>query len=885
MVTTNPLVEVYCTRPSCQDPVNTIPEKNLYSKPIKQRFCANCGMPLILEGCFVTLRPLLPEIERGGFGRTFLGRDLKFPDLPLRVIKQLHPKVSPSESQLADIERLFRAEASVLGKLTHSQIPRAWAFAQLEAPTDLQESTSQLHQTETFFYLVQDFIAGQNLAQELKQKGQFSEAEIIEILKQLLDVLDYVHNEGVIHRDIKPSNIMRASRGNTSQRYTGDRLYLIDFGAVKQVVVTGVPTAQSVVIGTPDFAPPEQMTGKPVSASSDLYSLAATCVSLLAGKEAQEIREYHTWHWRNYANVNPQLADILDKMLSYQPDDRYQSAGEVTSTLSNLQSEAPVTKPSIPPSYPQPQPIPPHLSGIPKPVTPTVTSEPDRINPPKKINKKLLLLAGGISALLVGAIGLAVITSTQSELLADNFFSRGEESLLRDKRFSSTLCKQAVGKKQQGMTAFKNQNYDNARNHFQTAINLFKTAIKTTNECGVDPESLIFLNNAKANINGNYVTIAVVIPGKNTQQNTEFSEEVLRGVASVQETLNNEDGIEGRLLQVVIARDENNFDPTVKDTAPKVAEQLAKNQIPGDRAFNGNILGVVGNMTSDATLAAGEVYGKEKLVAISPTSTAVRKSKPSENFKHEFPLSEYVFRTAPNDAVAAKDLVEYAQQNIGSGNAAVFYDSRKSYSVSLKESFEENYAPLGNTIECNLADSGIDNCQIDQNIKLLMLSIDTEDLPKASLIISKFKNQPLLGGDSLYNADNVSSTFGDQAENLVLAVPIHIERTTQSFRSQSIKLWGTQFVGWRAATAYDATQAIVAALKKIENNPTRQGLYEQLNSPSFSAPGATGAVQFNKFHDRQVDSADDNQLGVLVKVQQKCTPQETPKYRFCLIDE
>ncbi|MDY6897868.1 MAG: hypothetical protein SWZ49_07275, partial [Cyanobacteriota bacterium] len=160
MVSTNPLVEVYCTRPSCQDPINTIPEKYLYTKPIKQRFCANCGMPLFLEGCFVTLRPLVPESERGGFGRTFLGRDLKFPDLPLRVIKQLHPRVSPSESQLADIERLFRSEASVLGKLTHSQIPRAWSFAQLEAPSDLQESTAQLHQTQTFFYLVQDFIAG-----------------------------------------------------------------------------------------------------------------------------------------------------------------------------------------------------------------------------------------------------------------------------------------------------------------------------------------------------------------------------------------------------------------------------------------------------------------------------------------------------------------------------------------------------------------------------------------------------------------------------------------------------------------------------------------------------------------------------------------------------
>ncbi|MDY6899865.1 MAG: bifunctional serine/threonine-protein kinase/ABC transporter substrate-binding protein, partial [Cyanobacteriota bacterium] len=728
----------------------------------------------------------------------------------------------------------------VLGKLTHSQIPRAWSFAQLEAPSDLQESTAQLHQTQTFFYLVQDFIAGQNLAQELKQKGQFSENEIVEIMMQMLDVLNYVHGQGVIHRDIKPSNIMRVSKSNS--------LYLIDFGAVKQVVITGVPTAQSVVIGTPDFAPPEQMTGKPVSASSDLYSLAATCVSLLAGKEAQEIREYHTWHWRNYAHTNPQLADILDKMLSYQSEDRYQSAREVINALSHLQTQVPPTQPSPLPTYPQPQPIPPHLSGTPKSVTPTVTEPDSSSNPPKKINKKLLL-AGGIGALLLGAAGYAATKIWEPPLLAENFFSRGEESLLREKSFDSTLCRQALGEKEEGMQAFKNQKYENAKNNFQRAISLFKQA---TNQCAVDPETLIFLNNTKANIKGNPVTIAAAIPGKNKERNTKISEQILRGVASVQEKFNNQDGIEGRLLQVVIARDENNSDPNVEDTSPKVAEQLARNQIPGDSGFSGQILGVVGHFTSDATLAAAEVYGEEKLVAISPTSTAVRQSEPSPKSRYKYDLSKYVFRTTPNDAVAAADLIEYVKQNIGSGNAAIFYNSKKSYSTSLKESFEKKYASLGTLTECDLADAGIDNCQIDENIKLLMLSIGTGEATTASLIISRFKNQPLLGGDSLYNADNVSSTFGNQAENLVLSVPTHVQRTTESFRNQSIKLWGTQFVGWRAATAYDATQAIVTAVQKTGNNPTRQSLYEQLKSPYFSAPGATGAVQFNRFHDRQV---------------------------------
>ena len=139
------------------------------------------------------------------------------------------------------------------------------------------------------------------------------------------------------------------------------------------------------------------------------------------------------------------------------------------------------------------------------------------------------------------------------------------------------------------------------------------------------------------------MTIAAAIPGETNRAYIQIYPNKYCAVSpAVQETLNNEDGIEGRLLQVVIARDENNSDPDEEDTAPKVAKQLARNQIPGDRTFSGQILGVVGHFTSDATLAADEVYRKEKLVAISPTSTAVRKSKASEKSKYEYPLSKYV---------------------------------------------------------------------------------------------------------------------------------------------------------------------------------------------------------------------------------------------------
>ncbi len=322
-----PLTQIYCTRPNCQYPINNIPQEQLNNKPIRQRFCSNCGMPLILEGSFLPLDLLVPDQKRGGFGRTFLAQDLNFPDRPLRVIKQLHPRNIYGQQTLEIIETMFQREASVLERLRHPQIPLARALLMLEAPADLQEKSHQQSVgNNNFFYLIQDYITGDNLDTLLRKKGKFSEHEVVKVLQEILNILDYVHQEGVIHRDIKPSNIMNCHHNN--------KFYLIDFGAVKQVVVAGIPTEQSIVIGTPDFAPPEQLAGRPVSASSDLYSLAATCVCLLTGNHStQKLRNDDTWNWTENINVSDNFANILQRMLSPFPENRFQSAQEVIAAI------------------------------------------------------------------------------------------------------------------------------------------------------------------------------------------------------------------------------------------------------------------------------------------------------------------------------------------------------------------------------------------------------------------------------------------------------------------------------------------------------------------------------------------------------------------------
>ncbi|MHC5731232.1 MAG: protein kinase domain-containing protein, partial [Nostoc sp.] len=128
------------------------------------------------------------------------------------------------------------------------------------------------------------------------------------------------------------SNIMRRRDG---------KIFLLDFGAVKQVTNAALGAASSTGIYSMGFAPPEQMARGQVFPSTDLYSLAVTLVTLLTNQEAIELFDAYSnqWKWRSQVTINPRLADILDKMLLPAPNQRFQSAQEVLDAL-NSQPQA-----------------------------------------------------------------------------------------------------------------------------------------------------------------------------------------------------------------------------------------------------------------------------------------------------------------------------------------------------------------------------------------------------------------------------------------------------------------------------------------------------------------------------------------------------------------
>ncbi len=333
-------MEVICTRPHCPKPRNQCPDldDNNRLTSIDQKYCTTCGMPLILGGRY------LPErlLGQGGFGAAFLALDRYSPKKAKCVLKQFQPSGNLSPQALEKAKNLFFQEAHVLEDLgrEHPQIPDLYAFFPLTVKNQLTGEEEQ------FFYLAQEYIDGKNLEEILQQQQKpFQESEVKNILEELLLILKFIHENGSIHRDIKPSNIMRSQNG---------RLYLLDFGAVKQATNNPNNTQEkSTTIYSAGFAPPEQQLGNQVSAATDLYALAATCVMLLTNRDPDDLYDpqKQVWNWQNYApNISADLARVFNKMLLANPLDRFQSCGEVLTALN--------TPPPSPPS-PPPSPIPP----------------------------------------------------------------------------------------------------------------------------------------------------------------------------------------------------------------------------------------------------------------------------------------------------------------------------------------------------------------------------------------------------------------------------------------------------------------------------------------------------------------------------------------------
>jgi serine/threonine protein kinase len=307
---------------------------------------------------------LIKQIGAGGFGHTFIARDMRRPGSPPCVVKQLKP-ASDDPNFIREARRLFNTEAETLEKLgSHDQIPQLLAY----------------FEEDKQFFLVQEFVEGRSLYDELKaplpdvsdldnasqdrilaelanidapvRDKQLSEVEVLKILKDVLEVLEFVHSEGVIHRDIKPDNLIR--------RKKDQKIVLIDFGAVRAMQDTNTKLSQdekgesrfTVSIGTPGYMPSEQCAGRPTY-NSDIYALGMVAIKAITGYSPTDLpTDPATGElvWRDKAQVSNGLAMVLTRMVRYHYTQRYQSVREVNqgiatfATMTEVERQATTSK-------------------------------------------------------------------------------------------------------------------------------------------------------------------------------------------------------------------------------------------------------------------------------------------------------------------------------------------------------------------------------------------------------------------------------------------------------------------------------------------------------------------------------------------------------------
>jgi WD40 repeat protein len=291
------------------------------------------------------------------------------------VIKQFAPQHQGTDS-LNKAIRLFNQEAVRLHELgEHPQIPTLLAY----------------FEQDKYLYLVQQYIEGQTLFQELHRQGIFNEAKIRQVLSDILPVLKFIHERQIIHRDITPANIIR--------RQSDGKLMLIDFGIAKQLTESG-GAQPGTRIGTEGYAPIEQLRTGQVYPASDLYSLGATCIHLLTGMKPEELYNplEGRWIWREYLHkrggtISDRLGQMLDKMLKDLVGDRYQSADDISNDLEavpyNVPTQTPTPKATpTSPSFPA-SPMSKPLVGNKAPIAqkPPLSSKPPLQQKPPIANK------------------------------------------------------------------------------------------------------------------------------------------------------------------------------------------------------------------------------------------------------------------------------------------------------------------------------------------------------------------------------------------------------------------------------------------------------------------------------------------------------------------
>ena len=444
------------------------------------------------------------------------------------------------------------------------------------------------------------------------------------------------------------------------------------------------------------------------------------------------------------------------------------------------------------------------------------------------INQKNLLLL--LYVIILGVFGPAIywISNARTGLLVtkDPKKDSVQTRISTGNRILVTADNNSA--KSLGVEAFAAGDYITAEEGFSAALKMNRN----------DPEARIYLNNTLAAKTKNPYHVGVSVP---IGGNLDVAKEILRGVAQAQDKINASGGINGKLMMVTIANDDNE---------PEIAEDIANKLVEDEK-----ILAVIGHNDSNASIAAAPTYQENGVVMITPTSSAEVISK----------IGDYIFRATPSTRSLAETLAEYVVKVAGKESIAMCIDSASDVSVSFQENFTwavYNHGGKINPLNCDLAAadfiaSEIPSKAVSLGADALLLAPSVRQVEKTIEIISANKGRlTLLGNHSMVSYKTLKEGHKDAA-GMVLTVAWYPDSDAahDSFSHTARKLWGGG-VNWRTAMAYDATQTL---FKAITFGPERETIQQSLASPEFVARGSAASVNF-------LPSGDRNLQGTLVKI-------------------
>ncbi len=447
-------------------------------------------------------------------------------------------------------------------------------------------------------------------------------------------------------------------------------------------------------------------------------------------------------------------------------------------------------------------------------------------NQPININQKSFLLI--LYVIILGIFGPTIywfsesrnrspVAKKETKNLAQTRISLGDKILVKAHNNSA---------KQLGIEAFAKGDYITARESFSTALKSDRN----------DPEARIYLNNTIAATTKNPHRIGVSVP---IGGNLGVAKEILRGVAQAQTEINQNGGIDGKLLMVKIANDDNE---------PELAREIANKFIQDKQ-----ILAVVGHNSSDASIAAAPIYQEADVVMITPTSSA--ETLPT--------IGNHIFRTVTSARALADTLANYAVNVAGKRHIAICVDSKAKASISFQENFTWAVYHHGGkvvSIDCDFSAGNFNPTSIPSQVisrggDALLLAASVRKVSKAVEVAAANDDRLTLFGNHSLNTYTTLKEGQSAVNGMVLTVPWY-PQTSNSFTTNARQLWGGS-VNWRTAMAYDATQTLS---KAVAAGSSRQQLQQTLANPEFSARGATSEVHF-------LPSGDRNLKGTLIKIE------------------